>query len=100
LVGVPLSIGIAIFIVEMAPKIVKVPFSYLVEMLAAVPSVIFGLWGLFVLRFWVLDYIEIPLNTYLGWIPIFSGTPYGLDFLTAGLILAIMIIPTVASGTI
>jgi phosphate transport system permease protein len=54
---------------------------------------------LFVLRFWVLDYIEIPLNTYLGWIPIFSGTPYGLDFLTAGLILAIMIIPTVASVT-
>jgi phosphate transport system permease protein len=99
LIGVPLSIGIAIFIVEMAPKIVKVPFSYLVEMLAAVPSVIFGLWGLFVLRFWVLDYIEIPLNTYLGWIPIFSGTPFGLDFLTAGLILAIMIIPTVASVT-
>ncbi len=97
LIGVPLSIGIAIFIVEMAPKFVKVPFSYLVEMLAAVPSVIFGLWGLFVLRFWVLDYIEIPLNTYLGWIPIFSGTPFGLDFLTAGLILSIMIIPTVAS---
>ncbi|MCL2358970.1 MAG: phosphate ABC transporter permease subunit PstC [Nitrososphaerota archaeon] len=97
LVGVPLSLGIAIFIVEMAPKTVRVPFSYLVEMLAAVPSVIYGLWGLFVLRFWVLNYIEKPLNTYLGWIPIFSGTPTGLDILTAGLILAIMIIPTVAS---
>ncbi|MCW4000631.1 MAG: phosphate ABC transporter permease subunit PstC [Candidatus Bathyarchaeota archaeon] len=97
LIGVPLSLGIAIFIVEMAPKFVRVPFSYLVEMLAAVPSVIYGLWGLFVLRFWVLDYIEIPLNTYLGWIPLFSGTPIGLDFFTAGLILAIMIIPTVAS---
>jgi len=97
LIGVPLSLGIAIFLVEMAPKAVKVPLSYLVELLAAVPSVIFGLWGLFVLRFWILNYIEIPLNNYLGWIPIFSGTPFGLDFFTAGIILAIMIIPTVAS---
>lgn len=99
LIGVPLSIGIAVFLVEMAPKAIKVPFSYLIELLAAVPSVIFGLWGLFVLRFWVLNYLEIPLNTYLGWIPIFSGTPFGLDFFTAGIILAIMIIPTVASVT-
>jgi phosphate transport system permease protein len=97
LIGVPLSLGIAIFLVEMAPKVVRVPISYLVELLAAVPSVIFGLWGLFVLRFWVLDYIEIPLNTYLGWIPFFSGAPFGLDFFTAGIILSIMIIPTVAS---
>jgi phosphate transport system permease protein len=97
LIGVPLSLGIAIFLVEMAPKAVKVPLSYLVELLAAVPSVIFGLWGLFVLRFWVLDYIETPLNAFLGWIPIFSGAPFGLDFFTAGIILSIMIIPTVAS---
>jgi phosphate transport system permease protein len=97
LIGVPLSLGIAIFLVEMAPKAVKVPFSYLVELLAAVPSVIFGLWGLFVLRFWILDYVEIPLKTYLGWIPLFSGSPFGLDFFNAGVILAIMIIPTVAS---
>jgi phosphate transport system permease protein len=99
LIGVPLSLGIAVFLVEMSPKAVKVPFSYLVELLAAVPSVIFGLWGLFVLRFWVLDYIEKPLHTYLGWIPIFSGAPFGLDFFTAGIILSIMIIPTVASVT-
>jgi phosphate transport system permease protein len=97
LIGVPLSLGIAIFLVEMAPKAVKVSLSYLVELLAAVPSVIFGLWGLFVLRFWILNYIEIPLNIYLGWIPVFSGAPFGLDFFTAGIILAIMIIPTVAS---
>lgn len=97
LIGVPLSLGIAIFLVEMSPRVVRVPLSYLVELLAAVPSVIFGLWGLFVLRFWILDYVEIPLNTYLGWIPIFSGAPFGLDFLTAGIILSIMIIPTVAS---
>jgi len=99
LIGVPLSLGIAIFLVEMSPKAVRVPFSYLVELLAAVPSVIYGLWGLFVLRFWVLDFIEKPLHAYLGWIPIFSGAPFGLDFFTAGIILSIMIIPTVASVT-
>ena len=97
LIGVPLSLGIAIFLAEMSPKNVRVPLSYLVELLAAVPSVIYGLWGLFVLRFWSLNYIEIPLNQYLGWIPLFGGTPLGLDIFTAGLILAIMIIPTIAS---
>jgi phosphate transport system permease protein len=97
LIGVPLSLGIAIFLAEMSPSRVRVPISYLVELLAAVPSVIFGLWGLFVFRFYVRDYIESPLSSYLGWIPTFSGTPYGLDVLTAGLILAIMIIPTVSS---
>ena len=97
LIGVPLSLGIAIFLVEMAPKSVRVPVSYLVELLAAVPSVIYGLWGIFVLRFWILNNVETPLNTYLGWIPIFSGAPFGLDIFTAGIILSIMIIPTVAS---
>jgi phosphate transport system permease protein len=97
LIGVPLSLGIAVFLVEMSPRGVRVPLSYLVELLAAVPSVIYGLWGIFVLRFWTQNYLEIPLNTYLGWIPIFSGTPFGLDIFTAGIILAIMIIPTVAS---
>ena len=97
LIGVPLSLGIAIFLVEMAPRAVRVPISYLVDLLAAVPSVIYGLWGLFVLRFWILDYIEAPLSHYLGWFPAFSGAPQGLDVLTAGVILAIMIIPTVSS---
>jgi phosphate transport system permease protein len=97
LIGVPLSLGVAIFLVEMAPKGVRVPLSYLVELLAAVPSVIYGLWGLFVLRFCAQNYIETPINKYLGWIPLFSGTPFGLDIFTAGIILSIMIIPTVAS---
>jgi phosphate transport system permease protein len=97
IIGVPLSLGISVFLVEMAPRVLRVPISYLVELLAAVPSVIYGLWGLFIFRFWIANYIEIPINTYLGWIPIFSGTPIGLDIFTAGCILAIMIIPTVAS---
>jgi phosphate transport system permease protein len=97
LIGVPLSLGIAIFLVEMAPRTLRVPIGYIVELLAAVPSVIYGLWGLFIFRFWLLDYVETPLSNYLGWLPIFSGTPIGLDIFTAGIILAIMIIPTVAS---
>ena len=97
LIGVPLSLGIAIFLVEMAPKKIRVPISYLVELLAAVPSVIFGLWGLFVLSPWIRDYIEKPIHGSLGWLPIFSGTPLGTDIFTAGVILSIMIIPTIAS---
>jgi len=97
LIGVPLSLGIAIFLVEMSPRTLRVPIGYLVELLAAVPSVIYGLWGLFVFHYWIAAYIEKPISTYLGWIPIFSGNPIGLDVFTAGAILAIMIIPTVAS---
>jgi phosphate transport system permease protein len=100
LIGVPLSLGIAIFLVEMAPKKVRVPISYLVELLAAVPSVIYGLWGLLVFRLWLQQTIEIPIHNYLGWIPIFAtegGVPVGLDLFNGGILLAIMIIPTVAS---
>jgi len=97
IVGVPVSLGIAIFLSEMAPSRIKAIVSSMVELLAAVPSVIYGLWGLFVFRFWVSDLIEKPLVTYFGQTPVFQGTPFGLDILTAGLILAIMIIPTVSS---
>jgi len=97
IVGVPISLGVAIFLAEIAPSRIREPLSYLIELLAAVPSVIYGLWGVFVFRFWVRDLIETPLSTYLGFIPLFSGTPYGLSILTGGLILAIMIIPTVSA---
>ncbi len=96
-IGVPISLGIALFLAEMAPSRVRTTLSFIIELLAAVPSVIYGLWGLFVFRFWVRDYIETPLSTYFGFIPVFQGTPFGLDILTAGIILAIMIIPTVSS---
>lgn len=97
LIGVPLSLGIAVFLSEMSPNVISIPLSYIVELLAAVPSVIYGLWGIFVFRFWVLNYFEIPVSNALGWLPIFSGTPQGFDLLTASLILAIMIIPTISS---
>jgi phosphate transport system permease protein len=96
-VGVPLSLGIAIFLAEMAPWSVRNALSRVIELLAAVPSIIYGFWGLFVFRLWVRDYFEAPISSYLGAFPVFQGTPFGLDILTAGLILAIMIIPTVSS---
>jgi phosphate transport system permease protein len=95
-VGVPLSLGIAIFLAEMAPLSLRNALSRVIELLAAVPSIVYGFWGLFVFRLWIRDYIETPLSNY-GSIPVFQGTPLGLDILTAGLILAIMIIPTVSS---
>jgi len=97
IVGVPLSLGIAIFLAEMAPSSIRTSLSFMIELLAAVPSVIYGLWGVFVFRFWVRDLVETPLSRYLGFIPAFQGTPYGLDILTAGIILAVMIVPTVSS---
>jgi len=96
-IGVPLSIGIAMFISD-APAKIGGPLGFLVELLAAVPSVIYGLWGLFVFRVYFVDWIEKPLHNAFGdsiWI--FSGTPFGLDILTASVILAIMIIPTVSA---
>jgi len=96
-IGIPVSLGIAIFLSEMSPNALRVPLSQLVELLAAVPSVVYGLWGIFVLRFWVVDYLETPLSRSLGFLPVFSGPPNGLDLLKGGLILAIMIIPTISS---
>ena len=98
-IGVPISLGIAIFIVEVAPQSrLSVPLSFVIELLAAVPSIIYGLWALFVFRFWIRDFIEVPLNqAFGGTIPIFAKTPFGLDIFTAGVVLAIMIIPTVSS---
>lgn len=96
-IGVPLSIGIAMFISD-APAKIGGPLGFLVELLAAVPSVIYGLWGLFVFRIYFKDWIETPLHEAFGdsiWL--FSGTPFGLDVITASVILAIMIIPTVSA---
>jgi phosphate transport system permease protein len=97
-IGVPISLGIAIFLSEMAPAKVSIPLSFIIELLAAVPSIIYGLWALFVFRFWVRDLIERPLyDAFGGSIPFFAKTPFGLDVFTAGIVLAIMIIPIVSS---
>ncbi|HSB57623.1 MAG TPA: phosphate ABC transporter permease subunit PstC [Nitrosopumilaceae archaeon] len=97
-IGVPISIGIAMFLSEIAPKFIRTPISFIIELLAAVPSVIYGLWGLFVFRQYFKDLIEVPLHNMFGeTIWFFSGTPFGLDIFTASVILAIMIIPTISS---
>ncbi|MDF2421605.1 MAG: phosphate ABC transporter permease subunit PstC [Nitrosopumilus sp.] len=96
-IGVPLSIGIAMFISD-APAKIGGPLGFLVELLAAVPSIIYGLWGLLVFRLYFQDWVERPLHDLFGdSIFLFSGTPFGLDIITASVILAIMIIPTVSS---
>lgn len=91
-IGVPISLGIAVFVSEIAPPKVGTPVGYVVEVLAAIPSIVYGLWGLFIFRFWVLDLIERPMYELFG-----GSTPFGLDILTAGLVLSIMIIPIIAS---
>lgn len=97
-IGVPISLAIAIFISEIAPPRIGTPLSFLTELLAAVPSIIYGLWALFVFRFWVRDLIEKPLyDAFGGYIPFFAKTPFGLDIFTAGIVLAIMIIPIISS---
>jgi phosphate transport system permease protein len=97
-IGVPISLGIAVFISEIAPPKIGTPVAYIVEALAAVPSIIYGLWGLFVFRFWILDFVERPLHeAFGGSIPLFAQAPFGLDIFTAGIILAIMIIPIISA---
>ena len=97
-IAVPVSFGIAIFITEMIPKKLGTVLSFVVELLAAVPSIIYGLWGLFVFRFWIRDYVEVPLHDSLGdHISLFAKAPFGLDVFTAGIILALMIIPIITA---
>jgi len=96
-IAVPISIGIAIFITEMMKNKIGTVLSFIVELLAAVPSIIYGLWGLFVFRFWIRDYVEEPLHNTLGDFSLFAQAPFGLDVFTAGIILAIMIIPIITA---
>ncbi|MDG6902473.1 MAG: phosphate ABC transporter permease subunit PstC [Nitrososphaerota archaeon] len=97
--GLPIGLGVAIFLSEGAKGIRAgaTVLGSLVELLAAVPSVIFGLWGLLVLVPFMSTYVEPTLKTYLGFTQLFSAAPFGHDLLTAGIILAIMIIPTISA---
>jgi len=96
-IGVPLSLGVAIFLSELSPKLMKSPISFVVEMLAAVPSVVYGLWGLYVFAPFLTYHVYPLIQTYLGFLPIFKGSIHGASILDAGIILAIMIIPIVSS---
>jgi len=97
LIAIPLGLGVAIFLVEMAPRKANVAIGFLVELLAAIPSIVYGLWGLFVLAPVVRDVIAPALHATLGFIPLFSGESHGVGMLTAALILTIMIVPFIAA---
>ncbi|MFZ5944912.1 MAG: phosphate ABC transporter permease subunit PstC [Bacillota bacterium] len=97
LIATPVSVGIALYLTEIAPPWLSTPVGFLVELLAAIPSVIYGLWGIFVFVPFIRQYIQKPLGDMLGWIPLFSGPPLGIGMLSAGVILAIMIIPIITS---
>lgn len=99
LIAVPLSVGVAVFITEMSPVWLRAPISFFTELLAAIPSVIYGLWAIFVLVPILRNQIQPLLASTLGWTGLFSGPPYGIGMLAAGVILAIMIIPIISSIT-
>ena len=96
-IALPLSVGVAVFLSELAPAWIERPISYLVELLAAIPSIVYGLWGVFVMVPWIRSSLEPFLTRTLGFIPLFSGAPYGFGMLASGLILVIMILPIITS---
>jgi phosphate transport system permease protein len=97
LLAVPVSIGVAIFLVEQAPIRVARPIAFMVELLAAIPSVVYGLWGIFVLAPVIREYVGPTLQSTLGFLPLFQGRITGLGMLTAGIILALMITPIITA---
>jgi phosphate transport system permease protein len=97
LIAVPLSIGLALFLTELAPRWLAAPIAFATELLAAIPSVVYGLWAIFVLVPFLRDRVEVPLAEKLGDTGIFAGPAYGPSILAGGVILAIMIIPFVSA---
>ena len=97
LIAVPLGLGAAIYLAELAPQWIRPPITFLIELLAAVPSVVYGLWGIFVLVPWLRRTVQPLLGATLGFLPLFQGPPYGIGMLAAGLILSIMVIPFITS---
>jgi phosphate transport system permease protein len=103
LIGVPVSFGIALFITELCPIWLKRPLGIAIELLAGIPSIIYGIWGLFVLAPFMQSTVQPFLIATLGQVPglgyLFKGPPYGIGILTAGIILAVMVLPFVTSIT-
>jgi phosphate transport system permease protein len=100
-IAVPVSLGIALFLTDIAPRWIRGPIGMAVELLAAIPSIIYGMWGLFVLAPFMARHVEPWLNDTLGPLPIigapFRGPPIGIGMLTAGIVLGIMVIPFIAA---
>jgi phosphate transport system permease protein len=98
-IAVPLAIAVAVFVTEMCPKPLRKPISYATELLAAIPSVIYGLWAIFILVPILRVHVEPWLMKYFAWTGLFQGPAYGIGMLAAGVVLAIMIIPIISSIT-
>jgi phosphate transport system permease protein len=98
--AVPIAIGLGLFITQFAPPKLGRVLTIPVELLAAIPSVVYGLWGLFVVVPWLRSSVEPWLGKYFGWIPLFTGPPIGLGYLASGLILAVMILPTIVAVSV
>jgi phosphate transport system permease protein len=99
LIAVPLALGVAIFLTELCPRPLRAPISFLTELLAAIPSVVYGLWGVFVLVPLMRDVLGPILLKTLGWTGFFDGANFGVGMLTASIVLAIMILPIISSLT-
>ena len=99
LIAVPISVSVAIFLVEHAPRKLATPISFLVQLLAAIPSVVYGLWGIFVLAPLLRENVYPLIQSTLGFLPIFQGNQNGRGLLTAGIILSIMIVPIITAVT-
>ncbi|MGI9054701.1 MAG: phosphate ABC transporter permease subunit PstC [Pyrinomonadaceae bacterium] len=97
IISVPISLGVAVFLTEQAPKKLATPIAFMVELLAAIPSVVYGLWGIFVLAPFIRNYLGVFLETYLGFLPFFQGRLTGIGMLTGGIILALMITPIITA---
>ncbi|WP_024873303.1 phosphate ABC transporter permease subunit PstC [Tolumonas lignilytica] len=101
LIAVPVSFGIAVFLTELSPRWLRRPLTTAIELLAAIPSIVYGMWGLMVFSPLLSTYVQQPLQGWMGNIPVigalFQGPPVGIGILAAGIILAIMIIPFIAS---
>ena len=97
LIAVPLSLGVAVYITEFAPKFLRQPVAFVIELLAAIPSVVYGLWGIFVLIPFLKKFIFPALRAVFGFLPFFQGPIYGPSMLAASIILAIMIMPFIMS---
>jgi len=95
LIATPLSVGVALLLTDIVPKGVGTLFGFLIEMLAAIPSVVYGIWGIYVLAPFLRDFVEPWLGKNLGFLPLFQGPPFGVGMMAAALILAVMIIPTI-----
>jgi phosphate transport system permease protein len=97
LLAIPLGIGSAVYLAELAPRRIGAVVSFVIELLAAIPSIVYGIWGFFVLAPLLRTFIEPWLIAHLGFLPLFRGFPFGIGMLNAGIVLAIMVVPTIVS---